>query len=150
MDNALTIKANVELGHIDPEGLLALYNSPEMEMLLTSAAATINGTAIPYSGKFTGELDATMQYEVRHAEEGFLEATLGSGARDGNTVAQAAFNWYGHYDPDGIEIDPNYPRWEPHEGVKPAPSHPYENALKELGIPYEVESGQEWFVGDLP
>ena len=125
----------------DPADLVKLANSPAIVAALTSAAAIITGVAIPYSGKFTGALDASMEYRVDEDPELGAVARLGSGARDGHTVGQAAFNWYGHYDPDDNPVDPDpYPRWETHDGVKTQPSRPYEHALAELHVTYTVES----------
>ena len=127
---------------INPEGVLAFLNSRAVTEELTAAATTITAAAMTYSGKFTGELEASMQWQTHEGTDGVQVTDLGSGARDDHTVAQAALNWYDHRDPAGIAVSPEYPRWEPHEGTKPGPTHPYEKALHELHIDFTINP--EW------
>jgi len=126
---------------VDDAVLSNLLNGREMVDVLTQVSTSINAAARTYTGVFTGELYDSMQYAVSETTTG-AEATLGSGAEDNNPVAQAALNWYGHEDPNGLTVREDYPRWEPDHEVKPHPTRPYEKALEELGVEYTV--APEW------
>jgi|GEM_PF-3498989 len=127
-----------------PEGLTELLRSAEMGQFLNEVGHAITSSAITYTGEFTGELRASMEWRVEDVDQG-TQLLLGSGTDSTLTVGQAALNWYGHKDPDGIAVQPDYPQWHTHPGVKPQPTHPYENALTELHVPYKyAPEYEEW------
>jgi len=118
----------------------AMFASPQWRRFLDRLAFTITGHAVPYSGVDTGTLTQSMGHAIEADTDGYLEAVLGSGAATGTREV-----WYApaHWADKKPLLTPRRRagRKRREHPTKPAPTKPYVNAMRKLGIDFDIEPG---------
>jgi hypothetical protein len=122
-------------------GARELLHSAEMRRVLDGAAFTITAHAVPFSGVDTGRLINSMGHTTKSDGTSFV-ATLGSGAQDGvNAVWYASYHWADRPDPSARPDQAEVRGRKIDHPTRKAPTRPYTQALRQLGIRFTVNPG---------